>query len=141
MNASEAERSSRRPGSLAVRRILWVAAVLVVPVPLLVVGPGLVPAGRLLELGAVSLALLLAESHQGVVGILTALLLGQGLLWVGVWWLAALVVAGVLARARRAVLLSLAATALLVTGALLFEIYETPFAAERPRASLLHVYR
>lgn len=122
--------------------MLWLAAVALVPVPIAVVGPGLVPAGRLLELGGVSLALLVAESPQGVVGVLTLLLLGQGLFWVGIWWLAALGVVRLLARTPRSLgPVTFAALALGVGLATVFEVYETPFAAELPRANLLRVYR
>lgn len=137
----KADRAPARRGSRASRRILWLAAVGVVPVPLLVVGPGLVPAGRLLELGGASLAVLVVESSRGVVGLLAALLLGQGLAWVGVFWLAARGAGAALSRTRRPLPLALAVVALGVAVASGFEVYETPFAAERPRATLLSVYR
>ena len=127
----------------ASRRILWIASALLVPLPVLFPGPGLVPAARFLMLGGVSLAVMLFESARGAVGPLAALLLLQGIAWLGVLWLGAALAARLLtrlppqARLRATLAIVLAG---LVVGATV-EIYHTPFAAEAAWGNLLHVYR
>ncbi len=127
----------------ASRRILWIASALLVPLPVLFPGPGLVPAARFLMLGGVSLAVMLFESTRGAVGPLAALLLLQGIAWLGVLWLGAALAARLLtrlppqARLRATLAIVLAG---LVVGATV-EIYHTPFAAEAAWGNLLHVYR
>ena len=61
------------------RWILWISFVLMVPVPILLFGPGLVPAARLIMLGGIALAVALFESSRGAVGMLAGILLAQGL--------------------------------------------------------------
>ena len=127
----------------ASQRILWIASALLVPLPVLFPGPGLVPAARFLMLGGVSLAVMLFESTRGAVAPLAALLLLQAVVWLALLWLVAGLAARGLARlrsqARMRVTLALVAAALLLAATT--EIYHTPFAAEVARGNLLHVYR
>ncbi len=127
----------------ASQRILWIASALLVPLPVLFPGPGLVPAARFLMLGGVSLAVMLFESTRGAVAPLAALLLLQAIAWLALLWLVAGLAARALARlrsqARMRVTLALVAAALLLAATT--EIYHTPFAAEVARGNLLHVYR
>ena len=127
----------------ASQRILWIASALLVPLPVLFPGPGLVPAARFLMLGGVSLAVMLFESTRGAVAPLAALLLLQAVVWLALLWLVAGLAARGLARlrsqARMQVTLALVAAALLLGATT--EIYHTPFAAEVARGNLLHVYR
>ncbi len=127
----------------ASRRMLWIAAALLVPLPVLFPGPGLVPAARFLMLGGASLAVMLFESSRGAVIPLAALLLLQGIAWLGALWLVAALAARLLARlpshARLWVTLVIVAAGLVVGATT--EIYHTPFAAEAARGNLLHVYR
>jgi hypothetical protein len=123
--------------------MLWIAAALLVPLPVLFPGPGLVPAARFLMLGGASLAVMLFESSRGAVIPLAALLLLQGIAWLGALWLVAALAARLLARlpshARLWVTLVIVAAGLVVGATT--EIYHTPFAAEAARGNLLHVYR
>ncbi len=127
----------------ASQRILWIASALLVPLPVLFPGPGLVPAARFLMLGGVSLAVMLFESTRGAVAPLAALLLLQAVVWLALLWL----VAGLAARgpARQRSQARLRVPPALVAAALLLgattEIYHTPFAAETAWGNLLHVYR
>jgi hypothetical protein len=126
-----------------IRRILWIASALLVPLPVLFPGPGLVPAARFLMLGGVSLAVMLFESARGAVAPLAALLLLQGIAWLGVLWLVAALAARLLGRlpahARLPVTLTIVVAGLVVGATV--EIYHTPFAAEVAHGNLLHVYR
>jgi hypothetical protein len=130
-------------GARAARWILWGGALALAPVPIAVVGPGWVPAAHLFELGALCLAVALLESARGALPLLTAFLLGQGLFWAALFWPAAgLAVRALARRAPRAlgpVALGLVAAGLAVTSA--FAVYETPYAAQQPRATVWRVYR
>ncbi len=126
----------------AARWILWVSFVLMVPVPILLFGPGLVPAARLIMLGGIALAVALFESSRGAVGMLSGIILAQGLFYAGLLWLAAHVASRALARlsakSMTRITLAVVATSLLVT--LAFEVYRGPFQAQSYRANLLHIY-
>jgi hypothetical protein len=127
----------------AVRRLLWVIFALTLPLPILVVGPGLVPAARLLLLGGMSVAMMLFVRASGVVSLLSLVLLGQAFLYLAALWITAALLAALLsalppvARTRS----TLGLVALLLLAASAFEIYHTPFAAESARTSLLGLYR
>jgi hypothetical protein len=125
------------------RWILWSSAALMLPVPILLLGPGQVPPLRLLELGAASLAFLLLESARGAAAPAAALLLGQAALYLLLAWglagLAARFLAPLRPRTRAALTWSLVATALALCATQ--QVYRTPFAADTPRASLLGVFR
>jgi hypothetical protein len=126
----------------SVRRLLWVAALFVVPLPILAFGPGRVPAAHQLELGLLALAFGALESAEGVTLTLAGIFLATGLAQAALLWLPAWLAARVLARlppltrTRAAVLLVLLGVGL----ALVEPIYETPFSARSARSSLLGVY-
>jgi len=124
------------------RWILWGTFVLLVPLPFFLIETGLVPAARILMLGVVSVALLATEGAQGVVGIVTAMLLVQASVYVALLWWVAHGVSRLLARAapRRvaAVTTALVVVSLLVAAS--FEVYHTPFRTRSPRANLLQVF-
>lgn len=126
----------------ALRRLLWIAAVFAVPLPILALGPGLVPAAHQLELGLLALAFGVVESAQGVTLVLAAAFLIPGLvyaagLWLGAWLLArALAKLPSTTRTRAALLLVMLGVAF----ALVEPIYVTPFSSRSARSSLLGVY-
>jgi hypothetical protein len=125
------------------RRLLWLAALLAFPVPVLVLGPGRVPPAQLAGLGAVGVAIAVVESARGSVLQISALLLAQAAVSSACLWLAAWLAARALARLgprglRRATL-GLVAAGLALACAV--PIYENPFAARVSRATLLRVYR
>jgi hypothetical protein len=126
----------------AVRRLLWIAAVFALPLPILAFGPGLVPAAHQLELGLLALAFGVVESMQGVTLALAAAFLVPGLVYAAGLWLAAWLLARALAklpsttRTRAALLLVMLGVAF----ALAEPIYVTPFSSRSARSSLLGVY-
>jgi hypothetical protein len=126
----------------ALRRLLWIAAVFAVPLPILALGPGLVPAAHQLELGLLALAFGAVESAQGVTLALAAAFLVPGLVYAVLLWLAAWLLARALAklpsttRTRAALLLVMLGVAF----ALVEPIYVTPFSSRSVRSSLLGVY-
>jgi hypothetical protein len=124
------------------RWILWGTFVLLVPLPFFLVETGVVPAARILMLGAVVAALVATEGAQGVAGVLTAVLLLQAGVYVALLWWVAHRVSRLLARAwpRR---VAAATTALVIVSLLVassFEIYHTPFRTRSLRANLLQVF-
>lgn len=120
------------------RGALWLCAVAALPVPILLLGPGWVPAAQIAELGAAALAFGLAESLRGVVGLTALIFLGQALLYALALWLVAGFAARRLGRLRAA---AVAAAAALVVVACLVPVYQTPYHATLARATLLEVYR
>jgi hypothetical protein len=116
------------------RWLAWLVGVLVVPVPMLVVGPGLVPPLRMAELGLALALVAVLESGAGMIGLLIVVLLGQALVWAGVWWW----LAGRLALWPRVVPV---VVAVLLVVALVAPVYRTPYHARLARCSLLEVYR
>ena len=126
----------------ASRWILWISLVLMVPVPVLVVGPALVPTARVLMLGTISLSILLLENARGAVGLLTLFLFVQALLYMGLLWLGAYLISRVFARFSRRTLaattLLLIATGLFITSA--FDVYHDAFRVHSAHANLLHVF-
>jgi hypothetical protein len=126
----------------AVRRLLWIAAVFVVPLPILALGPGLVPAAHQLELGLLALAFGVVESMLGVTLVLAVAFLVPGLIYAGLLWLAAWLLARALAklpattRTRAALLLVMLGVGFALAG----PVYQTPFSSRSARSSLLGVY-
>ena len=125
-----------------IRRLLWLAALAALPAPLLGMGEALVPPLHQLELGALALAFTLAERAQGMGPLVSALFLGQGLLW-------ALLLFGAAALAARALVrlppfartrLVLLAVALGLALAAAQPVYRTPYSSRSAESSLLGVY-
>jgi hypothetical protein len=127
----------------AVRRLLWLAAIFVLPLPILAFGPGLVPAAHQLELGLLALAFGALESMQGVTLALAGAFLVPGVIYAGLLWLAASIVARGLGRlppttrTRAALLLVMLGVAFAVAE----PIYVTPFSSRSARSTLVGVYR
>lgn len=127
----------------ALRRLLFAAALFVVPFPILAFGPGSVPAAHQLQLGLLALAFGALESTEGVTLTLAAAFLVPGLLYGAILWLAAWVLARLFGRlpphprTRLALLLVTLGVAL----AAVEPIYETPFSSRSARSTLLGVYR
>jgi hypothetical protein len=116
---------------------------LLIPFPILILGPGLVPPARHLMLGAIALLFAVVEKGGGVVLALGGGFLLQGALWAGVVWLGAFALAKLLERLparerlRVAVLLITVGAAL----ALFLPVYHTPFSASHAYSSLWELYR
>jgi len=124
------------------RLLVWIALLLAMPVPLVIVGHGRVPVGTLVQLSAATLGVAVLERADGAVGILAAVLLAQVMLWTVVSWLVARVVVralgGVAGRGAGAATVALVTAGLVV--ALVLPIYRSPFHASRARQTLLEVY-
>jgi hypothetical protein len=126
----------------ALRRLLFVAALVAMPVPSFGIGGGLVPPLHQLELGALALAFTVLERAQGIGPLMSALFLGQAVVWGLACWLAAALAARLLGglpplfRMRVAFL----AVALGLALAVMQPIYRTPYSAHAARSSLLEVY-
>jgi hypothetical protein len=121
------------------RRLLWIAALLLVPLPMLQFGAQ-VPVAQYLLLAGVCAALALFEGGGGILAILLALFLAHALVYaLGLWAVAALaarLLGRLSPRARAAVtaLVVLAGTAVALAG----RPYVTPF-DRTPRGNLLSV--
>lgn len=126
----------------AVRRLLFLTALFVVPLPILVLGPGLVPAAHQLQLGLFALAFGVLESWQGITLTLAGIFLATGaiqgaLLWLLAWALArGLATLAPTTRTRAALLLVMLGVAIAVVD----PIYVTPFSSRSARSTLLGVY-
>jgi len=125
------------------RWLLFLVAVFVVPLPILALGPGLVPAAHQLELGLLALTFGVLESMQGVTLALAIAFLVPGVIYAALIWVAAWLVARALGklpattRTRAALLLVMLGVAFAVAE----PIYETPFSSRSARSNLLGVYR
>jgi hypothetical protein len=125
------------------RWLLWLAALVAMPVPSIGLGAGRMPPLHQLELGGLALAFTLLERAQGVGPLIAALFLGQALAWALALWLAAALAARLLSRLPP-LLRTRAALFLVVLGvalALMQPIYRTPYSAHAARSNLLDVYR
>jgi hypothetical protein len=93
-------------------------------------------------LGGLTLALGLVETTRGAVGLLAAILLGQGLLYVGLSWVVAFGTARLLARLPRpaVAVLTLAIVVAGLLGASRVAVYRDPYRRDAARTTLLHVY-
>jgi len=125
------------------RIVLWIAALAVVPVPLLVAGQGWLPTGALFELAAATFAIGVAERADGIVRLLGGILVSQAGIWAVLAWFGASVVVGVLKRIVPAhvgpAAVALVLGALAVTAAV--PVYSSPFHVALARQTLLEVYR
>jgi hypothetical protein len=127
---------------LTCRRLLWIALLLTLPLPLLVIDAALVPVARFLLLGGVCVAVMLVEDAGGVVGVLALVFLAHACVYAGLLWLLAFAIArglrGLAPRRRAA--LTLAALALGLVAVTATRPYRTPF-ARAPRGNLVEVLR
>ena len=127
----------------ALRRLLWLAALAALPVPILGIGSGSVPPLHHLELGVLALVFTALERAQGIGPLLAALFLGQALVYaLGLWLAAGLAAAALsrlppLSRTRVAFFLVVLGLALAVAQ----PIYHTPYSARSAHSTLLDVYR
>jgi hypothetical protein len=124
------------------RHLLFWTALFALPLPILALGPGLVPAAHQLELGLLALAFGALESLQGITLTLIAVFLIPGLIYAALLWVGAWLLARVLAklppttRTRAALLLVMLGVGL----ALVEPVYRTPFSSRSARSTLLGVY-
>lgn len=117
---------------LATRRLLWLALIVALPVPMLGLETGLVPVLRLLLLGGFTAGVALQDPDV-MSQLFTAMFLGQAALWIALeWWLARLVVGRLPARAPW---LAIAALAILS----LLPVYATPYSKDRASSSILQI--
>lgn len=134
--------SEAGPDPRTVRRILWLGALVLVPLPMVQFGAW-IPVTRYLLLAGVTGGLILAEGAGRIPNAMLLVMLGHALVYAGLLWLLAWAVARCLQLAvpsrARAVAVALVAAGVLL--ALVTQPYVTPFAAEAPRASLLTVLR
>jgi len=117
---------------------LWFALVLALPVPIWLLGPGNVPVGHLVELGAAAMAFGAAESFRGVVGLTALVFLGQALVYAALLWLVATLLARGGARFR-GVLLALVVVGLVA--ACFVRVYHSPYNARAAQVTLVEVYQ
>jgi hypothetical protein len=122
--------------------VLWIAALVLVPLPMLQFGAE-VPVVRYLILTGLTLALVVAEGAGWVATALVLLFLGHALVYAALLW----VVAWAVARAlhawvpRRAGAVALGLAALGLFGALLTRPYVTPFSSVSLRSNLPVVFQ
>ena len=126
----------------ATRRLLWLAALAMLPLPMLQFHE-LAPVTRYLLLAGVVAGLMWTEGTGTIPWLFFGLLLGHALVYAGLLWLAAWGAArGLYAAAPQragALAVVLVAAGLVLT--LSFDVYRTPFAAVSPRANLWTVLR
>lgn len=126
----------------ATRRTLWLAALLLVPLPMLQFG-ALVPVVRYVLLAGVTLGLIVTEGGGEIPYLFLALMLGHVLVYAVLLWLASWLLARGLwllspARAGRTAI-ALAVVALLV--ALVTRPYITPYSSVSLHSNLLVVFQ
>src|SRR5689334_5315380 len=80
------------------RLVVWIALLVAMPVPLVIVGHGRVPVGTLVQLAGATLAVGVLERGDGAIGILAVVLLAHVMLWTVVGWLVARVLVTALRR-------------------------------------------
>jgi hypothetical protein len=127
-----------RLGPLAARRVLWVAALFLIPVPYWAIEVERAPVARLVLLAAVTGAAMLAEPG-GVGSIVGGALVAQAILWLVVWAVVAWFVERRLRASWRAPVVALIVVALLVIA--LLPVYHVPFARTGPRVNLLGIFQ
>ena len=122
-------------------RLLWIAALLTLPVPFYLGEPEFAPVVRLAFLTSLMSAVLVAEGG-GTLGALAGIGMLQALLYAGFLWLAAALIARWLERLRapgaRGMLVAAIAIALFAVS--LAEIYDTPLSSTRPRSNLTQIF-
>lgn len=127
----------------AARWLLWLALVLMAPVPVMTgVVTAVVPAARILMLAGVCLLVVVLESANGVVGLFGLLLVVQAIaylvLFFGVAHVASRLLGRLSPRAVAAGALVLVVTGIALTAA--FDVYQTPFRAASARGSLFEIF-
>lgn len=124
----------------AVQRLLWVTALLVLPVPFYLGELELAPVLRLLFLTGLLAGVLLAEGGR-TLALLVGLGLLQALLWATALGLVSALMARTLERVHAPALRSAVAVAIAagLVAASFTELYDTPLSSTRARSSVLHV--
>ncbi len=128
----------QRLGPVAARRLLWLAVIVLLPVPYWAIEVERAPVSRLVLLAAMTAAVWIREPG-GVASIVAGALVAQSVLWLALLWVAARLAVRWLPAARRG-----PAVAALVAGLLaisLLPIYYTPFAQRGQRANLWGILR
>lgn len=125
------------------RRILWIASLFLVPVPLWIFAMALVPTARLVELAIIVLITIAVEGPGGVGPLILALFLGHAALYAILLWMATWLLCMIVDKIYRPALGPLCA--LLILGAVLWSlslpVYTTPFHANLPHSTLWEVYQ
>lgn len=126
----------------ATRRLLWLAALVLVPLPMFVFD-GFVPVVRYLLLGGVTLGLIVTEGAGPIPNLFLALMLGHALVYAGLLWLAASGLTRVLTRLapRRAGACAVALAAAGLVLALTTEPYVTPYSSLALHSNLMVVFQ
>jgi len=116
--------------STVIRRLLWLALVVALPVPYWLFEPGRVPTIFLGELSAFVLAMLASEGGM-VTSVVAALFVAQTLLFLALTWVAARLAARQIfrLRAERARTAAALVTVLVLLAASLLPVYRSPLVA------------
>ncbi len=129
---------------VSMRLLIFLALVLVWPVPMIGLDGSLVPLARFVQLAASLTVLISIEGAGGMVGVLLLLLWGHaliyGVLLFAVSWLISRVVVSLAPRRIAFALVFAAIVGLLVWGSL-GHPYDTIFHHSDAHASLLNIYR
>jgi len=125
-----------------IRRMLWLALLVTLPVPYWVFEGGRVPTLWLGELTAFVLAMLLSEGGM-VAGFVAVLFVGQTSLFVGVTWLVARYATRGRARLRSASARSAAALGAIAAllGMAFLPVYRTPLVAGGDAVNVLRLFQ
>lgn len=126
----------------ATKLLLWLAALVLIPFPMLQFG-AFVPVVRYALLGGVTFGLIATEGGGEIPYIFLALMLGHALVYAGALWLAAAVVSRRLwaATPRNAGRIVVAGAVLGVAIALVTEPYVTPYSAISLHSNLWVVFQ
>ena len=124
------------------RWVLWAAFVIAIPVPMISPLHADVPAARIVMLAAISVFTMFAETTRGAVVPLVVLFMLQALVAIGLLWVAAYLLAKLLARlsytGRGVVTVALALGILALTT--VHSFYRDPYRPETLHSNLLQVY-
>lgn len=124
-----------------VRRLLYATALLTLPVPFYLGEPELAPVVRLAFLSGLITSVLVAEGG-GVNAMLAGIGIVQVLVWAGLLFAAAALLARGLARIPTAGVRTGVAAALAIAlfGASLTDLYDTPLSSSRARSNLFQLF-
>ena len=125
------------------RWTLFLAALLVLPLPMAGIETAWIPIGRMVLLAVVTTIFVFAEGTGGVAPLMAALFWVQAAVWVGVCWAFGWGFARVLVAARPGFRQRIAfvLVAIVVGIAVLDPVYTTPYSASDARSTLMQVYR